>query len=37
MSQQRMNNVVLLHIHKHFDSVNLKDTLNEQMMRDGTL
>jgi hypothetical protein len=30
MSQQRMNNVMVLHIHKHLtDSVNLKDTLNE--------
>ena len=30
MSQQRMNNVMVLHIHKHLtDTVNLKDTLNE--------
>ena len=30
MSQQRMNNVMVLHIHKHLtDSVNLKETLNE--------
>jgi hypothetical protein len=32
MSQQRMNNVMVLHIHKHLitDSVNLKDTLNDE-------
>ena len=30
MSQQRMNNVMVLHIHKHLmDTVSLNDTLNE--------
>ena len=30
MSQQRMNNVMVLHIYKHLmDTVSLKDTLNE--------